>query len=403
MGFLMSSKRLSRDLRLLILFGACRTISDLFLGTFFVSFLMHMSADEIVSVSSYRLFEYVACFAGFFLFANLVKRYNKVVVFGLSLLPKIAVLLSIILLGDCVTEYVIPLGVMYGISAAMYYLPYHAMTVDKVSGLDMGCFIGTKNSVSYFVRIVAPVVLGCFIDMASYTNMVYVLLGMSLAEIIMVFLLSPSRHRSCNPIDFVGFYRCMMRFPVIRMMFFSGILRGFGFCLLGTVITMYTVYIFHTDLKLGILTTLFALCSVITCWLLRYIRSDKTYRTALLVSVIVMLLSLSLFVYKTTSVTFLLYNFVYATAIVLIDQIDSILVYKLSQSKCVTQDTRIEYFVFRDFSLFIGRWISCVALMYVGVFGGYAWLRWFLVLVGVSLTLWGVLNIRLLHSLISKK
>ena len=37
----MSSRKLSRDLWLLIAFGAFRTISDLFLGTFFVSFLMN--------------------------------------------------------------------------------------------------------------------------------------------------------------------------------------------------------------------------------------------------------------------------------------------------------------------------------------------------------------------------
>ena len=78
------------------------------------------------------------------------------------------------------------------------------------------------------------------------------------------------------------------------------------------------------------------------------------------------------------------------------DQIDNVVVYKLSQSRCVTNNTRIEYFVFRDFSLFIGRWVACVGLMYVGTFGGYAWLRWYLVLISVALTLWGLLNVRML-------
>lgn len=392
----MSSRKLSRDLWLLIVFGAFRTISDLFLGTFFVSFLMHQSTGEIVSISTYKLFEYAATCAGFFLFANMVKRYNKVAVFGLSVLPKIAVLLSIILLGDGAARYVVPLGLMYGISAAMYHLPRHSMTADKVSGNNMGHFIGTKNAIGYFVKIAAPVILGCFIDTGSYSDMAYVLLVMSLIELVMVFLLSPSRHRSTKSVDFVGFYRCMMRFPVVRQMFLSGILRGFGFGMLGTVITMYTVYIFHTNLSLGILTTVFSLCSVITCWLLRYMRNNRTYRIATMASIAIMLMTMSLFVYKTTALTFLLYNFIYATAIIFMDQIDNVVVYRMSQSRCVTNNTRIEYFVFRDFSLFIGRWIGCVTLMYIGVFGGYAWLRWYLIVVSIALAAWGIFNVRLL-------
>lgn len=391
----MISKKLTRDLRLLIAFGAFRTISDLFLGAFFISFIMHLSTSEIVSISMYKLFEYVATCAGFFLFANWIKQHNKVVAFGLSLVPKIIVLLAIIILGDSAVNYVIPLGLLYGISAALYHLPRHAMTADKVSGAKMGYFVGTKNAIGYFVKIAAPVVLGCFIDTSSYTEMAYVLLFLSFIEVGLVFLLTPSYHRNTKPADFVGFYRCMARFPIIRRMFFMEILRGFGLGLLGTVITMYTVYIFHTDLKLGILTTVFSLCSVATCWTLRYIRKNKTYRVVLLSSIIIMLLAMSLFVCKTTPITFLLYNFIYATAIVFMDQVNNIGIYRLSKSRCVTQNTRIEYFVFRDFALFIGRWIGFTGLMYIGVFGNSGWLRWYLILITVALTVWGFLNRRL--------
>ncbi len=369
------------------------------MGAFFVSFIMHISANEIIAISAYKLFEYTATCAGFFLFANWVKRYNKVAVFGLSVLPKIAVLVSIILLGNDVVRYVIPLGIMYGTSAAMYHLPRHAMTIEKVSHQSIGRFVGTKNAIGYFVKIAAPVILGCFIDTAAYSDVAFTLLVLSFVELGLVFLFSPSRHRSTKNIDFVGFYRCMMRFPVIRKIFFMGVLRGFSLGLLATVIAMYTVYIFQTNLNLGILTTVFSLCSVATCWLLRYIRCNKMYRTILILCILLVFLSMLIFMYKTTPLTFLLYNFIYATAIVFIDQVDSISVYKLSSSRCVTNNTRIEFFVFRDFSLFIGRWIGFTGLMYIGVFGGYAWLRYYLFLISIALAIWGLLNVYLLPRL----
>ena len=385
----MSSNKLSRDLWLLIIFGALRTVSDLFMGAFFISFVMHISVNEIVSISTYKLFEYVATCAGFFLFAGWVKRHNKATVFGLSVLPKMAVLSAIIFLGADAVNYVVPLGLLYGLSAAMYYLPRHVITADKVSGKSMGHFVGTNNAIGYLAKILAPVILGCFIDTGSYTDVAFALLLLSCVEFGLSFMLTPSRHRDSRGTDFIGFYRCMRRFPVVRKLFLSEVLRGFGLGLLGTVITMYTVYIFHSDLNLGILTTVFAICSVLTCWVFRYISRDKTIRILLQICVFLVLLSMLFFVWRATPVTFLIYNLVYATAIIFIEQSSNISMYKLSRSRCVTRDTCIEYFVLRDFALFLGRWVGFVGLIYVGVYGGYDWLRYYLILIGCVLVLWG--------------
>lgn len=387
----MAGQKLSRDFKLLITFSALRNISDLFLGTFLVSFIMHLSASQIVSVSMYKLFEYAATCAGFFLFAQWCKRYNKVAVFALNLIPKIMLLVAIIMLGDRVVDWVIPLGLLYGIGAAMYHLPMNSMVGEKIASNMMNRYIGAKNTVIYIVKILTPVLLGIFIDTGSYVDMAYVMLGLTVVELGLCFGLSPSQHKTRRPIDFVGFFRCMMRFPVIRTMFRMEVLRGFGVGLLGTVITMYTVYMFHTDLNLGIFTTIFAIFSIITSWAFGRWGRRKLYPYMLVVAMIVVLAAMSIFVWNTTPATFLLYNFVYVTAIVLMDQISSVTILNLSKSKCVTANHRIEYFVFRDFALFLGRWVGFVGLMYIGVFGGYAWLRWYLVAITATILVAGAM------------
>jgi len=386
---------LSRDLNLLVVFNALRNVTDLFLGTFLISFLMHLSTNEILSVSVYKLFEYAATCAGFFLFANWVKRYSATAVFALNYIPQILLLSLIIILGDGVVNYIMPLGMLYGIGAAMYHLPMHAMVSNRVGADIMGRFVGVKNAVSYTVKIIAPVVLGCFIDTGSYAQMSYALLVLSFIGMGLTFFLGRTRPTAGKSADFSGFCRCMMRFPIIRHMFFMEILRGFGLGLLGTVITMYTVYIFHTDLKLGFLTTVFAICSVLTCWCFRRVQNNTSNHQILTICMMAVLISMSLFVAWGTPGTFLLYNLCYSTAIVLMDQISYIAIYRLSQTRCVTDDTRTEYFVFHDFALFLGRWIGFVGLMYIGVFGGYSWLRFYLVLIGLAIILWGYLNRRL--------
>lgn len=391
----MSDKKLTRDLKLMIVFSSLRKISDLFLGTFLISFIMQLSANEILNISLYKLFEYVATAAGYFLFAHWCKRYSKVAVFALNVIPKAFVFGAIIYLGDNVVNYVVELGILIGLGAAMFHLPMNTMTGEKVAAPVMGRYLGIKNAVDYMVKIVAPVMLGAFITVGSYVEIAYVLLALSIVEFGLTFFLSPSRHRSRKPIDFSGFFACMMRFAILRKLFLLEILRGFSIGLLGTIIPMYTVYMFHTDLNLGIFTTIFAICSILTSLLLGKYGRQKTQPKMLWICMVVILFGLSLFVFHTTPATFLVYNFVYATAICVLNLIADTNMFNLSKSRCVTVNHKIEYFVFRDFALFIGRWIGFVSLMYIGVFGDASWLRYLLVVITASILASGAVSVKI--------
>lgn len=374
-------------------------MADLFLGTFLLSFLMQNTLNEILSVSTYKLFEYAATCGGMFLFANWCKRYNKVAVFALKQIPRILLLIAIILLGVNASQYVIGLGILYGIGSAMYHLPINTMVGDKSNRQNIGLYMGAKVAITHTVKVAVPVVLGFFIDTGSFINVAYVLLVLSLLELGLMPFLSSSRHRCQKSIDFRGFFKYVMRFPVIRNLFLMEALRGFGTGLLASVITMYTVFMFKTNLNLGIFTTLFSLCSIVTSWLLGRYGKRKYYSLIIWLGMFVALGGISLFLWRTIPETFLVYNFVYATAIVAIDQLCSVSVFALAKSKCITENYKVEYFVTCDLALFIGRWIGYVGLLYIGVFGGYPWLRWYLVVITASMMLTGLLTIRTLSKL----
>lgn len=386
------SRIISQDLKLMIGFSALRNISDLFLGTFFLSFVMHLATNEILAVSMYKLFEYVATILGYVLIANLCKKYDKVYVFGLNLVLKATLLLLIIFLGDGAIDYIIPLGLLYGLGAAMYHLPMHTMVGEKVAASSMTRYIGIKNAINYTAKFAMPVVLGIFITVSSYTQMACALLVLTVIEFFMIMGLTRSRHRASTSVDFLGFARCMMRFPVIKKLFFIEVLRGFSTSgALGTVITMYTVYMFHTDMNLGIFTTIFSFCTIITSFLFGRFAKRNHFPLILLVCTLVSIACMSLFVFNTTPYTFLIYNFINATAIAVMVLICDINVYNLSQSRCVKNDHKIEYFVFRDAALFIGRWVAYVILMYIGIFGDASLLRYYLAVVTVAILAAGLM------------
>lgn len=385
-----------RDVYLMVGFSALRTISDLFLGTFFVSFIMHITTNDILSISFYKFFEYLATVIGYYVFSNVCKRFDKKYVFFLNILSKIAIFLLIMFLGDRVVDYIIPFGMICGTCSAMYHLPMHLMIRDKVAPQSMSRYIGMKNAIGHITKILAPVILGLFITVGSYTEMAYALLGLSVLEFIMFLFLSPTRHHNRQPIDFRGFFCCMRRFPVMRSFFLTEVLRGFSVGgILGTVITMYTVYMFHTDLKLGAFTTIFAICSILTTYLAGRFAIRRNFPKILMVCTILAMSSMAMFVFWTTTVTFLIYNFIYATVLTLMLQIDDVNVYNLAQSRCVKSCHQTEYFVLHDTALFIGRWASLIILMYIGMFGSAENLRWYLMLSTIAVMISGVLSMYL--------
>ena len=335
--------KLSRDLNLMILFNAFHKISDLFLLTFFTSFIMQNASNEIVAVGIYNLFYYAVIAVGFFAIAYWVKCRNKVAVFRFNLIPKIILLLLIIFLGDKTIEYVMPLGILYGISGVFFYLPMHTMLHEKASVAQMRRYVGLNSAVSFLTKIVAPVALGLFISTSSYVQVAYVLLILAVLEFAATLLISSSRHRSRAPVDFLGFFSCMMRFPIIRVIFFIEILRGFTLSgALGTIITMYTVYMFNTNLNLGILTTVFSFISVFVCWAMgRYVRQSM-YEKFMLASMLILTMTMGGFLVWTTPLMFLLYRLGEASAVQVADQVCSVNSLNVSKSKCVTKNHRVE-------------------------------------------------------------
>lgn len=112
--------RLNKTEKILICFSVFHEISKLFLGTFVVSFLMYNSINEIVSVSVYNLFFYFAIMLTFVLMVDRCKRGNIKTVFGSHIFVQMILIILIAILGVRAANWVMVLGMLYGIQQALY-------------------------------------------------------------------------------------------------------------------------------------------------------------------------------------------------------------------------------------------------------------------------------------------
>lgn len=376
----------NRDEKLLLIIPTITNISDSFLSSFFVSFIMQNTINYITDIALYKFFFYFSIIVMFFLLAKYCKTFNKVTILKIFPVFKILLLLSIIYLKDNAVNYVILLGCLYGIMGGFYNLPINALTGEKVNANKTSYFIGIKNCLYYIITILSPVILGFFITENSYVETAYFLLFISFVELFLPFFFTKSCKICGEKPELLKFFKSIIRFPIIKKYLFTEILRGFSISgVLSTLITMYTIYLFHTDLNLGIFTSIFAICSIIVSFFFGKYILKKQYPIFIKISSIFVLFSLFYFVFYPTKLTFLFYNFIYATAIVILKHIADINTYNISKHNCIEKNHSIEFFVIRDTALFIGRWIAFIALMYIGVFGNQSWLKYYLIVVTLSI------------------
>jgi len=385
-----------RDEKLLLIIPTLQTICDVFLDSFFISFIMQNTVNYITDVAIYKFFFYFSMIIMFFFLAKYCKVFNKVNVLKLFPVFKIILLLSFILLDENAVNYVVLLGCLYGIMGGFFNLPLNALTGEKVSASKTSYFIGVKNSLYYIFTILSPVLLGFFITKNSYKETAYFLLFLSFFELILPFFFTKSCKICGEKPEIIKFLKSALRFPIIRSHLITEILRGFSISgVLSTLITMYTIYFFHTDLNLGIFTSIFSIFSIILSFFFGKYILKKHYPKLIKISSLFILISLFSFVFYTNQFTFLFYNFIQATAIVALKNIADTNTFNISKHDCIKKRHSIEYFVIRDAGLFIGRWIAFVALMYIGVFGNQSWLKYYLIIVILSILLMSYISAKI--------
>lgn len=385
---------LTKDELIISGFSVCHAISNMFLGTFVVSFLMHNSINEIVSVSVYRLFYYFAMCIIFFLLANWCKHGNKKILFGMNIIIRIVLLALIALLGTKAADYVIFLGVLHGIFDGFYSLPIYSITIEKVPYERMIFFTGIKSMLKNTFKVIIPVVLGFIITTQSLQNTAWVIMVIAALEIIMLCLLSPSVNSEQKRADITGFIRFVKGYRPVKTFFTSEILRGFA-TILETVVTMYIVYVFHTDMNLGIWTTVFMFCTIIAAGAFGRFCSRRDYKWIVTLCSVFMLLTSTMLCINVNYITTLLYACTSTICFEIMYQISTANAIDMARTKFIPKDTRTEYLIVRNTMVFIGQWIAFVSLMYIGVFGLNKYLGIFVIISVIALIIGSFLSVSL--------
>ena len=380
---ILSFSKLTKDECIMLGFSACHGISSLFLDTFVISFLMHNAVNEFISVSVYKLFFYFTIMLTFVLMTNWCKRGNIKFVFSTHLLVQMFFVIFIAICGNQAANWFLLLGVLYGIDDSLRSMASQQMVIDKIRAKRMVFYCGTSTAITNIIKIVVPVILGALITITSFQEVAWILIAMHMIEFYMLFILSPINQRVQQCADLAGFMKKSLKVPCMRKLFAAEAIRGFAFPL-ETLGVMYIVSVFHTDMNLGIWTTVFAICAASATWLFGHLCTKRDFKWIVEMCSLLLMGAIASLVIDVNYFSIVLYTGALTVCIALMDQVLSVNVLNLAKTELVTQNDRAEYIASRQVTSFLGRWIGIVGMLYMGIFSGYALLPYFIIILAIA-------------------
>ncbi|MDR0449362.1 MAG: hypothetical protein LBG89_02795 [Rickettsiales bacterium] len=387
--------RLNSEAKILILLNAIHSIVGTFFGTFLIAYIMQISDNEAVALSVYNIAFFTAVAFGFLILADYVKRREKMFVYRFSVIIQFLLLAAIARLGDSISPYIAIFGAVYGLAMAFRHCPLNIITGEKIKKKIMAPFIGYRATIGGVVAVMTPALLGLFITAGSYEEMAIAMCVFLVVEFFLSFFLH-SKGASDQKFGLACFVSSAKRSILIRRVYLIEFLGGFSlYGPLGVVLTMFTIYLFHTNLLLGILSSSFAAVAIAANFLFGRFGKPAAFPKMLLFSNILIGAAALAFVGFSGAITFVIYQLAVATALKFIDNVQATNFMNASNSACVGKDSRAEFFVAGEMVLNMGRILSFLILFTIGFSGHIEWLKYYLALMTMCIIAAGLIGVKI--------
>lgn len=337
-------------------------IIELFVSTFLVSYLLTISNGNMFNVALYYIIYFLGVAIFYSLFSCFLHKTSKLLFYRIGIVLKGLFLISISLLKENVTEYVIPVALFYGISSGAYWSSYNVMKNEAISSKSVQKFYGLYNIWGYIVNIVAPIALGSIIDAGSFIKTAIYAFFVCVILFISSFLLV-SRKEEGNKLVFKEFIKTVKKdkqekafIECYLLFFFHGLASSTS-----TLITIMIVLTFNSNVSLGSLSSIMAIISIFITFAFMK-KYDYKKSKIIFLCLVLCLIGVGGLVINISKPMIVLFNVLYTIAMIIPDNIR---VQKRIGIIRITKKLKfaLEHNVIAEIFLNVGRIVSYVSLL----------------------------------------
>ena len=365
----------------------------MFVNTFMVAYFITLTNYDYKQISIYYVLSFIAILLTFLTFGRIIKNKNQVWVFRSGIIAYCLYILMLAFLKEKIVTYFAPLGFFYGIVQGLIWVAAHTL-VNEHTQNNTNKFISFKSIISKILKIFFPIVFGVSIELTSFSYVAKIVILLSITQFIFSLFIedkAKTYDKKYNLKEYINLVKNNDKFKTVyKLCICDGIVNY----LLETLIVILTVMTFKTTISLGVITTITAICSILSVYIFQY--KLKSNWKILKICNIMMISSVLLLLINISKPTIIIYNVCTAIFLVILSNTGDTKRYEIvSENEIVVKDYIVEHQVVCEAILNITRIIAYILLFVISLFNNIVLFKILLLLVTIVILIYSKLLIKL--------
>lgn len=365
----------------------------MFVNTFMVAYFITLTNYDYKQISIYYVLSFIAILLTFLTFGRIIKNKNQVWVFRSGIIAYCLYILILAFLKEKIVTYFAPLGFFYGIVQGLIWVAAHTL-VNEHTQNNTNKFISFKSIISKILKIFFPIVFGVSIELTSFSYVAKIVILLSITQFIFSLFIedkAKTYDKKYNLKEYINLVKNNDKFKTVyKLCICDGIVNY----LLETLIVILTVMTFKTTISLGVITTITAICSILSVYIFQY--KLKSNWKILKICNIMMVSSVLLLLINISKPTIIIYNVCTAIFLVILSNTGDTKRYEIvSENEIVVKDYIVEHQVVCEVILNITRIIAYILLFIISLFNNIILFKILLLLVTIVILIYSKLLIKL--------
>lgn len=296
------------------------------------------------------------------------------------------------MLKEKVSDYFICIAIFYGIAGALYWASHDIMNTEIVDNNKRKKYMTIKRMIGKLINIVVPIIMGTSIELTSFTNIAIYIFVLTIIQILISFNIDKSRFNSKTSQEKYSlkkYVKTLSNDQRIRLNKINKLAFLYGIMMdtIRVLVVVITIMTFKTSMNLGILTTVFSICSMISLYIFN-VKYEKKYAKGLLsFCSLLMMFGVIGLIFDINKTTLIIYNFIYSITIYILE-----VMFKIKEDDTVKEynieDWIVEYHTFVEEFMEIGRITGFLLMIIIGFLNNIICFKLLLLIVTLSVPMY---------------
>lgn len=383
---------MNKDMMFFTINKVLKSVVGIFISTFFSMYFFTLVNYEILPMAKYYIMIYIFLPLSFFVIRKAIKKNIKLPYYRIGISMMGVYLGLILLLKEKISDYILLVGAVYGISEGLYYYPSNVFDAEKIKDEDRGKYLGLINTVGQVLWIIVPVFLGALLSKFDYVMVGKFWMLFIIFMFINSFFMRDVKYKN-NSFNIKKFKEMIKSNKKLKLILGSRVLEGLTYSasVLNVVVNLYSIIYLKGNLYYGIFNGVIAAVCLITTTIYAF-KNSKRDKEVSIISAVLTLLTLGYLIVKPSIYSLVIYSLVDYSFLVYVELEFSKLTATYTNSEMIKGKFEAEYHFILELFLNIGRIIGYVVLVFIGFFGGISSFKIILVL-GLVSYLWLIRNL----------